>query len=37
MTNTIISLEGNIGSGKSTILQIMQQKYKDMNTAYGKT
>ena len=28
-TNTIISLEGNIGSGKSTILQIMQQKYQN--------
>ena len=27
--NTIISLEGNIGSGKSTILQIMQQKYQN--------
>ena len=28
-TNTIISLEGNIGSGKSTILEIMRNKYKD--------
>jgi deoxyguanosine kinase len=27
--NTIISLEGNIGSGKSTILQIMHQKYQN--------
>ena len=28
-TNTIISLEGNIGSGKSTILRIMQEKYQN--------